>query len=78
MLLAAVIYSKAAIHFRIFYYDERKMIRVKYDETVVTSRGNTQIFVNDFITDYVLRGMLCDLNDPVYSGSIRKGISLSF
>lgn len=54
------------------------MIRVKYDETVVTSRGNTQIFVNDFITDYVLRGVVCDLNDPVYSGSIRKGISLCF
>lgn len=67
MLLAKVVYSKAGIYFRIFYCDERKMIQVKYGETVVTSRGNTQIFVNDFITDYVLRGIACDLNDPTYS-----------
>lgn len=67
MLLAKVVYSKTGIHFRIFYCAERKMIQVKYGETAVTSRGNTQIFVNDFITGHVVRGIACDLNDPTYS-----------
>lgn len=77
MLLAKVVYSKAGIYFRIFYCDERKMIQVKYGETVVTSRGNTQIFINDFITDYVLRGIACESERSyVFSGSSRKCISL--